>query len=162
VGLLYAHYEGFAKYCLELYIEYLCAVLKDCSNIPDRMFVYFVENEIRKAKSMTSDACFHFFKNDIDRLRRSAPSRMSVETESNLWPNLFAKLLSQLDLDSCDITIDHRRLTTLVARRNDIAHGKKVFVEDVKYYTEYESVVMNVMYELALAVVDRSGQLLVA
>src|SRR5271166_4250037 len=45
--LLYAHYEGFSKFCLELYIDFLCASLKDCHAIPDKMFVYFIDKEIR-------------------------------------------------------------------------------------------------------------------
>lgn len=47
-------------------------------------------------------------------------------------------------------------LATLVARRNDIAHGKKVFIRDMTYYHDYEQAVDAVMVGLALAVVGKA------
>ena len=122
------------------------------------MFVYFVEKEIRMTKAMSSEECFLFFKNEINVLRCKTPNLVSVDTKSNLWPELLTDLLKKLDLSHYNIVVDEKKLKTLVARRNDIAHGKNVFIADLRYYFEYEQVVTNIMYELALAVVDRSEQ----
>jgi len=157
--LLYAHYEGFSKFCLEIYIEYMCSILKDCHGIPDKTFVYFVDKEIKSTKSMSSEDTFLFFKNEINSLRTKSPKPLMVDTKSNLWPEVLLELISKLDLTGYTIISDEKKLKTLVARRNDIAHGKSVFIDDLHYYLEYERVVINTMYELALAVVDRSGKI---
>ncbi|WP_433935604.1 MAE_28990/MAE_18760 family HEPN-like nuclease [Brevundimonas diminuta] len=47
---------------------------------------------------------------------------------------------------------------SLVSRRNDIAHGKKVFIQDMTYYREYEDAASALMYNLALAIVDRASR----
>ena len=154
-ALLYAHYEGFVKFSLELYIDSLSRLLNTCSAIPDKMFVYFMEKEIRAARNLKAHECFKFFSIDMVNFRAQAPKAMTVDTKSNLWPALLQELFEKLDLDSHNISIDVRKLKTLVARRNDIAHGKKAFIQDMAYYLEYERVVVNLMYELALAIVDR-------
>ncbi len=155
-ALLYAHYEGFSKYCLELYIEFVGNALCDCTNLPDNMFVYLVEKEIRDAKALSPERIFQFFQEEIRNLRSTPPKTITVDTKSNLWPELLREIIDRLDLDSSFIIKDERKLKTLVARRNDIAHGKRVFIDDIKYYLEYETAVLNVMYGLALAVGARS------
>jgi len=154
--LLYAHYEGFSKFCLDTYIEFIGRSLTDCHMLPDNMFVYFVEKEIGAAKALSPEGIFQFFQGDIHALRSTAPKTITVDTKSNLWPDLLAKILGRLDLNSSCIIEHERKLKTLVARRNDIAHGKRVFIDDITYYQEYETAVLNVMYGLALAVGDRS------
>ena len=118
--------------------------------------MYLVEKEIRAAKALSPEAIFRFFQEDINALRSTAPKAIAVDTKSNLWPELLAEILGRLDVNSNCIIEYERKLRTLVARRNDIAHGKKVFIDDLRYYQEYETAVLNVMYGLALAVGDRS------
>jgi hypothetical protein len=135
--LLYAHYEGFSKFCLELYIEYLGNALSYCHMLPDNMFVFFVEKEIRAAKASSPERIFQFFRQEMHVLRSTSPKPVAVDTKSNLWPDLLVKILGRLDLSSSCIIEHERKLKTLVARRNDIAHGKKVFIDDIKDYQEY-------------------------
>jgi hypothetical protein len=120
------------------------------------MFVYLVETEIRDAKALSPERIFQFFQEEIRALRSTPPKSITVDTKSNLWPDLLMEMLDRLDLNSSFIIKDERKLKTLVARRNDIAHGKRVFIDDIKYYQEYETAVLNVMYGLALAVGARS------
>jgi hypothetical protein len=154
-ALLYAHYEGFTKFCLDSYIEFVSKNLPNCVNMPDRMFVYFIDSQIRKAKLLSSEAIFSFFHQEVSRIRTTAPSMKVVDTQSNLWPEVLDQLLLSLDLFQYNIVDDKIKLKTLVARRNDIAHGKRVFIDSIGYYSEYEGVVTRLMYSLALAVVDR-------
>src|SRR6202011_3735888 len=114
-----------------------------------------IEAEIRKAKSLPSHELFKFFGEEVDLLRAQTPKFPNVDTKSNLWPNLLEEILVKLDLASSSILLERRKLETLVARRNDIAHGKKVFIDDIEYYLEYERAATNTMYALALAVSDR-------
>jgi hypothetical protein len=41
-----------------------------------------------------------------------------------------------------------------VGRRNEIAHGKKLVVDNLDEYAEYEKAVMLVLHELAVSVVN--------
>ncbi|WP_424361114.1 MAE_28990/MAE_18760 family HEPN-like nuclease [Methylocystis parvus] len=156
-ALIYAHYEGFCKYCLEGYIEFLSSAMQDCVGFSDRMFVFMIEKEIKKARSLSSDGIYAFYANDIPKIRVSAPPKIGIETNSNLWPTLLRSILDRLELGSYSIILDEAKIKTLVARRNDIAHGKKVFIEDLRYYLEYERAASNLMYSLALAIVDRAA-----
>lgn len=63
-----------------------------------------------------------------------------------------------MNLDAYPVIDEPDKIKTLVARRNDIAHGQKVFIEDLTYYLEYENMTRNLMYALALAVIDRAAK----
>ncbi len=133
-ALLYAHYEGFIKFCLDLYLEYICKRHVHCRSLPHRLFIYLIDEEIQRAKSLPPEEIVNFFLNEFQCLRDKAPQAVTVNTQSNLWPDLLEKILVRLDLEAPDIVRERRRLQTLVARRNDIAHGKKVFIDDFDYY----------------------------
>ena len=119
------------------------------------MFVYLIDKQLKACRSLTSDEMFSFFAKEMPLLRGKPPQMITIDTKSNLWPNLLQDILVRLELESYVIIEDTRKLATLVSRRNDIAHGKKVFIDDVTYYLEYEVAVSNVMYAMALAVVDK-------
>jgi hypothetical protein len=111
---------------------------------------------------LPAEEIFAFFANEVVSLREKAPQLAQIDTQSNLWPDLLDNILIRLDLGAYDIISEKRKIKTLVARRNDIAHGKKVFIENFEYYIEYEEAALNLMYALALAVVDRATQFDVA
>jgi hypothetical protein len=154
-ALIYAHYEGFCKFGLDLYLESLGRLLTNCRSLPECLFVYSIEAEIRKAKNLSSHDLFKFFGDGVVILREQAPKFSGIDTRSNLWPNLLEETLEKLDLSPVNVLLERRKLETLVARRNDIAHGKRVFIEDIEYYLEYERAATTTMYALALAVSDR-------
>lgn len=120
--------------------------------------MFLIDLEICKAKSLPAEDIFAFFTNEVASLRDKAPQLARIDTQSNLWPDLLERILARLDLSSYGIIEEKIKLKTLVARRNDIAHGKKVFIEDLEYYAGYETAALNVMYALALAVVDRASR----
>jgi len=151
-AILYAHYEGFSKYCLDMYVEFICKIEKDHSNMPDSMFVHFIDNKIKNSKSLSSIDLYRFFKNEIPAAKSKPPTPNPIDTQSNLWPNLLASILERLDLPQSIATQHEKKISTLVSRRNDIAHGKMVFISDVATYIEYEQAATNVMYELVFAI----------
>jgi len=67
----------------------------------------------------------------------------------------FTPLHGTLLLDSRTVEKNRPKLTTLVARRNEIAHGQKNFIAEFRYYRTYETAVYEVMYDLALQVEER-------
>ena len=80
------------------------------------------------------------------------PTRL--ETRSNLWPNLARENNTTVGLITTQIDAYAKQLGALVGRRNEIAHGKKLVVDSLDEYAEYEKAVMLVLHELAVSVVD--------
>jgi MAE_28990/MAE_18760-like HEPN len=156
--LLYAHYEGFCKYALQLYSEFL-ASLPTCECLCDETFVFVHQAAIRRAKNKAEIETFRFFREEIESLRRAPPPIVEVDTQSNLWPNLLQRILFSFDIPAAETLSDVAKIKTLVARRNDIAHGKQVFINDLKYYSEYEGATQALMYSLALAIVKKATHL---
>jgi hypothetical protein len=61
---------------------------------------------------------------------------------------------SKAGLD-CKLIDNHKiKIKTLVGRRNDIAHGKINTISSIEEYQIYENAALDVMYELAVLVVD--------
>jgi hypothetical protein len=46
------------------------------------------------------------------------------------------------------------KLKSLVARRNEIAHGQKMTISSLTEYQEYENAAIVVMHELAISVLE--------
>jgi hypothetical protein len=79
---------------------------------------------------------------------------VKLETNSNLWPSLLIENSSSLGL-ACSVAQDHAiKLKSLVARRNDIAHGQKMTISSLGEYQEYENAAILVMHELAVSVLE--------
>ncbi|WP_339872631.1 MAE_28990/MAE_18760 family HEPN-like nuclease [uncultured Brevundimonas sp.] len=156
-AILYAHYEGFCKYSLQLLAEFLQG-LPDCAALPHSTFLFVHDKKMRQAKGLPTSEAYEFFRVTVEALRAGPPPVGSVDTKSNLWPNLLDKILIDLDLQSYGVVQSPVMVKTLVSRRNDIAHGQKVFIKDLTYYKEYEQVVSEIMYSLALAIVDRASR----
>jgi hypothetical protein len=154
--MLYAHYEGFCKFSWDLLLDEIekdpCKRSDAVENIA-RLSLQKVFQEFRKDTS--SDGIWTF-------VRTTLPSEMSqpvafplrLETKSNLWPNLARENNIAIGLTTSQIDTYEKQLGALVGRRNEIAHGKKLVVDSLDEYSEYEKAVMLVLHELAVAVVD--------
>lgn len=121
-------------------------------------FLFFHDKGMRDAKASSVATAYEYFQNTINQIRLQPPPEVTVDTKSNLWPSLLEELLVSLDLGAYGVIDEPEKLKTLVARRNDIAHGQKVFIADMTYYLEYENLTRNVMYALALAIIDRAAK----
>lgn len=153
--MLYAHYEGFVKYALDLYYGEISKKIIQCHELPLKMEAFYREKEINIIKSLNYTDFTHrtrvgFF--DEVGLTGSFPN---VETKSNLWPDLLINLLSVADVDVEKLSFDEIRLKRLVARRNDIAHGTPNKIQDESYYLKFDEAVLNLLYSIAYALDDR-------
>lgn len=82
------------------------------------------------------------------------PDDSRLKTESNLWPNIFERESDRLGIQ-CDELSKHRiRIKSLVARRNDITHGKNLIITSVNEYHEYENAALCLMHELAIKSIE--------
>ena len=72
--------------------------------------------------------------------------------DGNFWPDKIDKLLGDLALGSVYISRERLRLSGLVSRRNDIAHGKDLQIRSLSEYQEYEDAAVTVMYDVAIGI----------
>jgi hypothetical protein len=151
-AMLYAHYEGFCKFCWDVYLEELSTIHSTIASLPKRTAAHALQHALKKAKSLNNFDLWDFIEIGFPSEIAAAPKFSEIDTKSNLWPSVFDEILDYTDTKCSAIEEQRTKIKTLVARRNDIAHGKKVFIEDLVYYLEYESAVKSVMYDLALGI----------
>jgi hypothetical protein len=154
-ALLYAHYEGFIKYCLTLFYEEISARSVKCENLPIPTQIFALAKVLKQIRTMPPAEMITEVTNFQSTHLDSFATFPEVDTDSNLWPETLIALLISADLDSRTVERNRPKLATLVARRNKIAHGQKNFIAEFRYYRTYETAVYEVMYDLALQVEER-------
>jgi len=159
-ALLYAHYEGFCKYAWDLYLdalEELGIVRHACRS---RIACFSLEREFKQLRgNLSPESLWDFYTHEFpDLLSQHATFQIKLETQSNLWPDLFRENARKISLPTKMLDANEIRIKTLVARRNDIAHGKKTIVKSLHEYQEYENAVLLVMHELAIAMIEALDQ----
>jgi MAE_28990/MAE_18760-like HEPN len=154
--MLYAHYEGFCKFCWDVLLDEIekdrCARCDAIDHFA-RLSLAKVFQEFRKD---TSPAGIWSFVHTTlpGRMTEPLTFQIRLETQSNLWPNLARENNATVGLTTTQIDACAKQLGALVGRRNEIAHGKKLVVDNLDEYAEYEKAVMLVLHELAVSVVD--------
>jgi MAE_28990/MAE_18760-like HEPN len=154
--MLYAHYEGFSKFCWDLFLD---QIEKDgClrSEAVECIARLSLQKVFQKFRGDLSPEAIWIFIRDTMPQEMSRPITFParLETKSNLWPSLLRENVTALGIAVGQIDEHERHLGALVGRRNEIAHGKKLVVDSLDEYSEYEKVVMLVLHELAVAIVD--------
>lgn len=154
--LLYAHYEGFTKFCWELLLDQVQGRKVAVEELQEDFLVLALEKQFRELRGNASSAVlWNFFHNDLPQaLRREAVFDCRLDTECNLWPNVFERECAKVGIASTALQTSRPRIKALVSRRNDIAHGKSMTIKSVDEYTKYEKAVLLVMHDLAVQVLD--------
>ncbi|MDT3382543.1 MAE_28990/MAE_18760 family HEPN-like nuclease [Labrys neptuniae] len=151
-ALLYAHYEGFVKFCLTIYYDTICSTIDAREKLSERLQHTSLRSEFKSARSLPDTELVKFILEFENKQMKDRPAFGEVETQSNLWPSVLDTLLREADLETQGISQYHSKLKVLVARRNSIAHGDKNFIKEVDYYLGFENDVYSVMYILALEI----------
>lgn len=155
-ALLYAHYEGFCKYAWDTYLDHLQAagaIRADCVPAIAR---FSLAQQFRTLRGdLSADALWQFCTSRFQSMMAEPLAfDARLETQSNLWPDLCRKNLAAVSLPHVALDRQHTRLSALVTRRNEIAHGKRIVIQSVQEYQQYENAAFDVMYELAQSIVD--------
>jgi hypothetical protein len=87
-------------------------------------------------------------------LEENLDFEVKLETESNLWPNIFKENTLIAGLNCTLVDQYEIELRALVSRRNGIAHGQKMIIKDLNEYQKYEKAALEVMHDLAISIVD--------
>ena len=163
-AILYAHYEGFCKFALRTYLDAL-AQLKprraDCK-APITALSMFKKFKGLAGK-LSRDNCILFLQQFP--LDLNEPVEFDDESfenlfakQSNLFPDLLCKNCQWVALPYGEVEDNKRYLEALVARRNDIAHGKNTPVRNFDEYKKHEDAALTVMHALAVAIIDALEQ----
>lgn len=150
-ALLYAHYEGFCKFMWVLYLGEIEKENLPRESLEHGLCIFSLQKEFKVFRTSNDTDLFQrILSNKILKTRVSFPDRF--EEESNLWPNVLIENCSKIGI-SCEEAKNNKKfLSTLVARRNDIAHGKKMQIKDLVEYQTYEDIAFLVMHEIAVSV----------
>lgn len=154
-AMLYAHYEGFVKTSLTIFYDEARKRVRKSSLLPMETRLNALDKVLRKMRSLSKQDLLSNINNFNVEVNEAKPDFPEVNTNSNLWPNILFDLLLMADINSSKIKIHRHSLKTLVSRRNEIAHGKRDIISEVRYYLEHEAVVSDVMYEIAIGIDER-------
>jgi hypothetical protein len=157
-AMLYAHFEGFTKFCWDTILDHIQNENLTKGQLSDEFALITLEKEFRLLRgALSGQAIMKFIRSDINVAFGSSvefPDEVRLKTNSNLWPNVFEDE-SQKNGIVCEELDKHRqKIKSLVARRNEIAHGKSMTIESVEEYHIYEDATLCIMNELAIKIIE--------
>lgn len=157
-ALLYAHFEGFTKFCWELLLDHVQNEKLFVNQLSRDFQLLALEKLFRGLRgSNKSNSLWDFFNTTLPTELQSIaffPTECRLETESNLWPDVFERECARIGVKSTTLESSRIRLQALVSRRNDIAHGKNMTIKSVEEYSEYEHAALLVLHDLAVQVLE--------
>lgn len=157
-ALLYAHFEGFTKFCWELLLDHVQSEKLSISQLSKDFQLLALEKLFRALRGNSkSNSLWDFFNTTLPAELQSIaffPTECRLETESNLWPDVFERECARIGVKSTTLESSRRRIEALVSRRNDIAHGKNMTIKSVEEYSEYEHAALLVLHDLAVQVLE--------
>lgn len=157
-AMLYAHYEGFTKFCWDTALDAIEDDKLKVNELTEVFTILALEKCFKTARgNLSSPALWQFHTQELPaKVGECAEfdEECRLTTECNLWPNIFERETSRLGLTCTQVDVWRSRIKTLVSRRNEIAHGKQMVVRNVDEYSEYEHAALCVMHDLAIAVVE--------
>lgn len=157
-ALLYAHFEGFTKFAWEFLLDEIESEQISIKDLSEEFQVLALEKLFRVLRgNIEAKSLWMFFESTLpEEVNKNAVfhSECRLETESNLWPNIFERECARVGIKSSVLDEARARIKALVSRRNDIAHGKNMTIRSVDEYTEYENATFLVLHDLAVQVLD--------
>lgn len=155
--MLYAHYEGFTKYCWDSLLDGVQAAGEKIKVLSEPYLLKALDAEMRRVKGDLRPEALWDFATTLNGTMLDSlatfPPECRLDAKSNLWPKVFLDESGKLGLTCNQVVSNFQRLKTLVFRRNEIAHGKRLVISSLEDYREYEHAVLLVMHDLALAVI---------
>lgn len=156
-ALLYAHYEGYSKTALTVFYDYAKSAVANCGGLPVKTRLFALEKKLRTIRGLPPEPFLKEVENFSITFYTPPPEFPEVNTRSNLWPNVLKDLLSDADIVVDALDMHRVKISTLVKRRNNIAHGENDIISELSYYRGFESAVYDVMYEMAFKIEERLG-----
>lgn len=155
-AMLYAHFEGFCKFAWDTYLDALASLSIKRKVFRPEICQFSMTKEFKILNGdLSAGAIFLFCEKTFNELlEKDIEFKVGLETDSNLWPNLFKENIEKICISCASIESEKVFIKSLVARRNDIAHGKKLIIDSLDEYQKYENSALLVMHDLAINIVD--------
>lgn len=153
LAMLYAHYEGFCKVSWEESLTEIGRCRRPISSLRDSIAIRFICPEMAELRSATQDNFIEAVTSFRVRLLDTvSPTYQKIET-SNLWPSVLINVIQSFGMDDSRVQHHSVLLKSLVARRNDIAHGENVGVSD-KDLKQLHDAVWDVILFILIDIVE--------
>lgn len=170
IVMLYAHFEGFFKDCLECYIKYINSTELPLSRFNNsiitaslnREYAAF-ENMNRKCKELTSVPPTEEFLHKFHRRRELTQKLVSdylnrkiridekiINTKSNLDYSVVQENMYVLGLDYNYFSEKQNNITQLVRLRNSVAHGSQKEPIEFTQFEKIEKDIFEIMEEIII------------
>ena len=157
-ALLYAHFEGFTKFCWDTVLDHVQAAAVPANGLNIKYALLALEPRFKDHRAnLDSSSIWTFFAVGLPQALLAPaefPEDSRLKTESNLWPNIFERESDRLGIQCGELHKHRSRIKALVARRNDIAHGKNMVIATLTEYHEYENATLCLMHELAIKSIE--------
>lgn len=157
-ALLYAHFEGFTKFCWDTVLDHVQSTAIPAGELESKFALLALEPRFKEHRAnLESSSIWSFFEVGLPQALLAAahfPNEARLKTESNLWPNIFERESNRLGIQCHELHKHRGRIKALVARRNDIAHGKNMVISNLTEYHDYENATLCLMHELAIKSIE--------
>jgi len=174
--LLYAHFEGFCRVALRIYVRELnllhlrvrevshAVAAATCRPILMALSDHNQKNDFFR-HGAPSDSALHFAWRSQEFLARlsdvlnsvvSIPDAI-VDTESNLWPIVLKKNLFKLGFAADCLSQHDSTISNLVNRRNNIGHGMERAGIEQRVFANLQSSVYEVMDSISQLITSSLG-----
>jgi len=146
VPLLYAHWEGFVKSAAEAYINFVAMKRLNFANLSNSFLALaarqHLENIATSNRMALQVSAVEFLRSRSNEQSRISP-RTKVNTRSNLNSEVFEDIAITLGIDTNRYCPRYNFLdSSLLARRNSIAHGEYLDLDINSYIDLSDNVVL--------------------
>jgi len=154
VAMVYAHYEGFCKFAVSMYVDAISKLKLKRKDLNFKLATYSLGafRSVLKDSSSNLEFFEKFLMQFNSILGEIAIFDSKIDT-SNLWPSQLMVWLDRLGLDSKEIGELETLLESLVRNRNQIAHGQKLVVASRADFDNLFSAATTAMHKVAIEVV---------
>jgi hypothetical protein len=155
LAMIYAHYEGFCKFALGIYIDALEKIGLTRAELRWVIAAQSLQAFQSELKGISDpDEFFTKLLSEFESHLNAKATYVKPENIANLWPDLLVKWLKRLGLQSTTVQSEKQRLDSLVNTRNQIAHGKKLPIANRAELEKYAEAATLAMHEVAVGVTD--------
>lgn len=155
LAMIYAHYEGFCKFALGVYIDALERLALKRIELKWPIASQSLKKLHVEMRSIADPVEF-FTKifTAMDSHFKQTAEYERPDNIANLWPDLLMRWQTNLGLQCISVLNEKTRLDTLVKCRNQIAHGKKLTVANRAELDKHSHVATLAMHEVAIGIAD--------
>jgi hypothetical protein len=177
VLLLYAHYEGFCKFALALYVQAINSALISCGQANYAVAAASLSSVFKELRNpskkndifrhdLPGDAKLHSFARErefMERLDEVSTKKVeipdnAIDTESNLKPVVLRKNLYMVGLTHDLFDSFESEIQQLVRFRNEIGHGETKEGVELRTYERLAIAAFRIMSAIVVQVTEAIEQ----